>query len=212
MGNRTFINVKLEEDTEQLEEVVVVAYGTQRKKDLTGAITQIDSKIIGVQSTSSATKALEGSVPGIQVSAVDGQPGVDAGIRVRGLGSTKASASNALVVIDGVPAPMVDDLNPLAALNSSDIESITVLKDAASTALYGSRGANGVVLVTTKRGKSGKAQVSFNGRWGVNSIGNFNYGTVDNAADYYEYAWKSIYNSYRYGMKIQVCLKIGQRM
>ena len=72
MGNRTFINVKLEEDTEQLEEVVVVAYGTQRKKDLTGAITQIDSKIIGVQSTSSATKALEGSVPGIQVSAVDG--------------------------------------------------------------------------------------------------------------------------------------------
>lgn len=201
VGNRTFINVKLEEDTEQLEEVVVVAYGTQRKKDLTGAITQIDSKIIGVQSTSSATKALEGSVPGIQVSAVDGQPGVDAGIRVRGLGSTKASASNALVVIDGVPAPMVDDLNPLAALNSSDIESITVLKDAASTALYGSRGANGVVLVTTKRGKSGKAQVSFNGRWGVNSIGNFNYGTVDNAADYYEYAWKSIYNSYRYGMK-----------
>lgn len=198
--NQKSLVISLKEDNQALDEIVVVAYGTQKRKDLTGAITQIDSKVIGIQSASSATKALEGSVPGLQISTVDGQPGIDAGIRVRGLGSTKASSSNALVVIDGVPVPMVDDLNPLAALNSADIENITILKDAASTALYGSRGANGVVLVTTKKGNTGKAQVSFNGRWGVNSIGNFNFGTIDNAKDYYEYAWKSIYNSYRYGV------------
>ena len=200
VGNQKVIDVTMTEDSEQLEEVVVVAYGTQKKKDLTGAITQIDSKVLSTQSTSSATKALEGAVPGLQVSAVDGQPGFDAGIRVRGVGSTNADAANALIVIDGVPST-AEGTDPLSTLNSSDIENITVLKDAASTALYGSRGANGVVLITTKKGKQGKAQVSFSGRWGWNSIGNFNFGGIDNAADYYEYAWKSIYNSYRYGVE-----------
>ena len=200
VGNQKVIDVTMTEDSEQLEEVVVVAYGTQKKKDLTGAITQIDSKVLSTQSTSSATKALEGAVPGLQISAVDGQPGFDAGIRVRGIGSTNADAANALIVIDGVPCTYADGADPLSTLNSSDIENITVLKDAASTALYGSRGSNGVVLVTTKKGKQGKAQVSFSGRWGWNSIGNFNFGGIDNAADYYEYAWKSIYNSYRYGV------------
>lgn len=201
VGNQKYLNIRMEEDSEQLDEVVVVAYGTQKRKDLTGSLTQIDSKVIGVQSVASATKALEGTVPGLQISAVDGQPGIDAGIRVRGIGSTNLNSSSALVVVDGVPIPNGDDnLNPLAAVNSQDIASITVLKDAASTALYGSRGANGVVLITTKKGQSGKAQVSFSGRWGVNSIGNFDYGRIDNAKDYYEYAWKSIYNSYRYGV------------
>jgi TonB-linked SusC/RagA family outer membrane protein len=200
VGNQKVINVTMVEDSEQLEEVVVVAYGTQKKKDLTGSISSIDSKILTTQSTSSATKALEGAIPGLQVSAVDGQPGFDGGIRVRGIGSTNADAANALIVIDGVPCTYADGADPLSALNSSDIENITVLKDAASTALYGSRGANGVVLVTTKKGKQGTAQVSFSGRWGWNSIGNFNYGGIDNAADYYEYAWKSVYNSYRYGV------------
>ena len=200
VGNQKVINVTMVEDSEQLEEVVVVAYGTQKKKDLTGSISSIDSKILTTQSTSSATKALEGAIPGLQVSAVDGQPGFDGGIRVRGIGSTNADAANALIVIDGVPVTYADGADPLSTLNSSDIENITVLKDAASTALYGSRGANGVVLVTTKKGKQGTAQVSFSGRWGWNSIGNFNYGGIDNAADYYEYAWKSVYNSYRYGV------------
>ncbi|MBE6300435.1 MAG: SusC/RagA family TonB-linked outer membrane protein, partial [Parabacteroides distasonis] len=200
VGNQKVINVTMVEDSEQLEEVVVVAYGTQKKKDLTGSISSIDSKILTTQSTSSATKALEGAIPGLQVSAVDGQPGFDGGIRVRGIGSTNADAANALIVIDGVPVTYADGADPLSTLNSSDIENITVLKDAASTALYGSRGANGVVLVTTKKGKQGTAQVSFSGRWGWNSIGNFNFGAIDNAADYYEYAWKSVYNSYRYGV------------
>ncbi|MBR5297260.1 MAG: TonB-dependent receptor [Parabacteroides sp.] len=200
VGNQKVINVTMVEDSEQLEEVVVVAYGTQKKKDLTGSISSIDSKILTTQSTSSATKALEGAIPGLQVSAVDGQPGFDGGIRVRGIGSTNADAANALIVIDGVPVTYADGADPLSTLNSSDIENITVLKDAASTALYGSRGANGVVLVTTKKGKSGTAQVQFSGRWGWNSIGNFNFGGIDNAADYYEYAWKSVYNSYRYGV------------
>lgn len=197
VGNQTVLNIRMLEDTEQLDEVVVVAYGTQKKKDLTGSLSQIDSKVIGVQSTSSVTRALEGSVPGLQTASVDGQPGLDMGIRVRGVSSANGNSSSALIVIDGVPA---QNDNPLSNLNSQDIESVTVLKDAASTALYGSRGANGVVMITTKRGKAGKTQISFDARWGWNTAGQFQVNRMDKASEYYEYAWKSIYNSYRYGV------------
>lgn len=196
VGNQKFFAIKLAEDNEQLEEVVVVAYGTQKKKNLTGAMTQIDSKVVGLQSVSTVSKALEGAVPGLQVSSVDGQPGIDMGIRVRGVGSATGNGT-ALVVIDGVPA---QNENPLSTMNPQDIASVTVLKDAASAALYGSRAANGVVLITTKKGATGKTKVSFDGRWGWNSIGPFNVNAIDDAAEYYEYAWKSIYNSYRYGV------------
>ena len=197
IGSQTKVDVVLADETIGLEEVVAIAYGTVKKKDLTGAITTIDSKLISVQSTSSATQALEGTVAGLQVSAIDGQPGLDMGIRVRGVGSANLNSSGALVVIDGVPA-QID--NPLSTINSSDIANITVLKDAASTALYGSRGANGVVLVTTKKGQTGKTNISFSARCGVTSVGPYKLGTIDNSKDYYEFAWKSIYNSYRYGM------------
>lgn len=202
VSGKNTLSITLIEDTQKLDEVVVVAYGTQKKKDLTGAISAIDTKLIGAQSSSSVSKILEGSVPGLQVSSVDGQPGLDMAIRVRGIGSTNIASSGALVVIDGVPQNPDSGrgLNPLASLNPADISNITVLKDAASTALYGSRGANGVVLVTTKKGETGKAKVSFSARWGVNSIGPFNVGKIDNSADYYEFAWKSVYNSYRYGI------------
>jgi TonB-linked SusC/RagA family outer membrane protein len=197
VGNRRSINITLSEDAKTLSEVVVVGYGTQKRKDLTGSITQIDSKIVGVQNMSSVSKVLEGSVPGVNIASIDGQPGVDVGIRVRGLGSTSVGSSSALVVIDGVPA--LND-NPLSQINAQDIASITVLKDAASTAIYGSRGANGVVLVTTKSGQSGKTKISVQARWGVNTTSGFDVGSIDNAADYYQYVWKSIYNSYRYGV------------
>lgn len=202
VAGKNTIYVQMKEDTQALDEVVVVAYGTQKKKDLTGSITAVDTKLITSQSASSVSKVLEGAVAGLQVSSVDGQPGFDMAIRVRGIGSTNISSSSALVVIDGVPqtSDAGSGLNPLASLNPSDIANVTILKDAASTALYGSRGANGVVLVTTQKGQSGKAKVSFSARWGVNSVGPFDVGKVDNAADYYEYAWKSIYNSYRYGI------------
>lgn len=197
VAGKTTINVSMQEETVGIEEVVAVAYGTARKKDLTGSISKIDSKLMTIQSTSTVTKALEGTIAGLQVSSVDGQPGTDMGIRVRGVGSANLNSSGALVVIDGVPA-QID--NPLSTINPADIASVTVLKDAASTALYGSRGANGVVLITTKKGQTGKTNISFTSRWGVNSVGPFNIGEIDNAADYYEFAWKSIYNSYRYGV------------
>lgn len=197
LGSSSVVNVVLKSDADFLNEVVIVGYGTAKRKDLTGSLTQIDNKLIASQNSSSATKALEGAVPGIVYASVDGQPGNDAGLRVRGLGSTNVGASNALVIIDGVPA---QGDNPLSNMNQEDIASITVLKDAASTAIYGSRGANGVILVTTKRGGSGRTKISFQARAGWNTVGSYKVGQVDNAAGIYEYLWQSIYNSYRYGV------------
>ena len=198
VGSQNVINVVLDANSEFLEETVVVAYGTAKKKDLTGAMTAIKGENIAAQNVSTISRALEGAAPGIQVSSVDGQPGLDMAIRVRGVSSTIDGSATALVVIDGVPA---QTSNPLSTINPSDIESISVLKDAASTALYGSRGANGVILVTTKKGEgTGKALVSFDSRIGWNSVGQFAMSNMTEASDIYEYAWKSIYNSYRYGV------------
>ena len=195
-GGSTTINVTLEDDAMGLEEVVVQAFGTAKKKDLTGSVSSIDSKLISSQSNSTLSKALEGSIPGLQVSSVDGQPGTDMGIRIRGIGTASQNNANALIVIDGVPNT---NSNVLATLNPKDVESITVLKDAASTALWGSRGANGVVMVTTKRGQQGKARVTFEGKWGMNMIGSNQAELMDSPADIYENAWQAIYNSVRYG-------------
>lgn len=197
VGNERYLRVKLLENAEQLDEVVVLGYGSQTRASLTGAVSQIDSKVIGIQNVSTVSKALEGSIPGLQVAAADGQPGVDMGIRVRGVSSATGNNASALIVIDGVPA---QNENPLSNMNPQDIASVTVLKDAASTAMYGSRGANGVVLITTKKGQSGKTRISFDARWGWNSIGSFNTSGMTSAADYYTYVWRSIYNSYRYGV------------
>lgn len=197
IGNKKFLDIRMLEDSEQIDEVVVIAYGTAKKKDLTGSMSAIDSRVIGVQNTTSASKALEGQVPGLQISTVDGQPGLDAAIRVRGVGSANLNSSGALVVIDGVPAQTE---NPLSNINQQDIQSITVLKDAASTAMYGSRGANGVVLITTKSGAKGKTRISFESRWGFNQAGPFNIDKIRDSDEFYEYAWQSIYNSARYGV------------
>ncbi|MFR4024669.1 MAG: TonB-dependent receptor plug domain-containing protein [Alistipes indistinctus] len=122
------INVTLEDDATALDEVVVQAFGTAKKKDLTGAVSSIDSKLISSQSNPTLSRALEGAIPGLQVASIDGQPGVDMGIRVRGIGSGTQNNSDALIVIDGVPNT---NSNALSSLNPKDIESITVLKDAA---------------------------------------------------------------------------------
>ena len=194
-GTSSTINVTLEDDATALDEVVVQAFGTAKKKDLTGAVSSIDSKLISSQSNSTLSRALEGAIPGLQVASIDGQPGVDMGIRVRGIGSGTQNNSDALIVIDGVPNT---NSNALSSLNPKDIESITVLKDAASTALWGSRGANGVVMVTTKKGQQGRAKVTFEGRWGINQQGPFKYEKIDDPAEMYEWAWQSIYNTARY--------------
>ena len=164
-GGSTTINVTLEDDATALDEVVVQAFGTVKKKDLTGSISTIDSKLISSQANSTLSKALEGAIPGIQVSSVDGQPGLDMGIRIRGIGSASQSNANALIVVDGVPYNNTYGYgkNVLSTINPKDVESITVLKDAASTALWGSRGANGVIMVTTKKGQQGKAKITFEG-------------------------------------------------
>ena len=196
-GGSSTINVTLEDDATALDEVVVQAFGTVKKKDLTGSISSIDSKLINSQSNSTLSKALEGAIPGLQISSIDGQPGVDMGIRIRGIGTASQNNANALIVIDGVPNT---NSNALAMLNPRDVESITVLKDAASTALWGSRGANGVVMVTTKKGQQGKAKVTFDAKWGINMIGsNGKPDLLRDPADYYEMTWEGIYNSVRYG-------------
>ncbi len=193
---QTRLNITLVEDTQALDEVVVIAYGTAKKKDLTGAVSSVDASIVSKQSNSTVSRALEGAAPGIQVASIDGQPGIDMGIRIRGASSASQNSSTALVVIDGVPA---QTNNALSSINPKDIENITILKDAASTALYGSRGANGVVLVTTKKGRSGKAKISFEGRWGINQMGPFEYEKISHPKDIYEHAWLAIYNDVRYG-------------
>jgi TonB-linked SusC/RagA family outer membrane protein len=195
--NRSVINVTLRDDQKQLDEIVVIGYGTAKKRDLTGSVSQVESRTISVQSNSTVTRALEGVVPGIQVSSIDGQPGLDMGIRLRGAGSTSQNSSNALIVIDGVPTEYP---NALASINPKDIESISVLKDAASTAVYGSRGANGVLLVTTKKGTRGKARITLESKVGANYLGNLRYDLMDNAKDIYEHSWLAIYNSARYGV------------
>ena len=200
VSGRDNLGVVLEEDTLFLDDVVVLGYNTSaRKKDLTGSITQISNKLIENQNTSSVSKILEGAVAGLNIASIDGQPGVDSGIRIRGVGSTQVNSSGALIVIDGV-AMSPDLSNVLSQLNPQDIASVTVLKDAASTAVYGSKGANGVVLITTKSGNSGRAKISFTAKLGVVTTAGFDVGAIDSAAGQYEFMWKSIYNSYRYGV------------
>jgi TonB-linked SusC/RagA family outer membrane protein len=195
VAGKSVINVTLVPDVAVLEQVVVVAFGTVKKKDLTGSISSLDPKLVAAQSNSTLTRALEGSVAGLQISSIDGQPGVDMGIRIRGLGTASQNNSNALIVIDGVPS---SQSNVLSILNPKDIEAVTILKDGASTSLWGSRGANGVVMVTTKKGKSGKAKITYDGRLGVNQQGPFDYEKIREPQDLYEYAWLSIYNAARY--------------
>ena len=159
--------VQLEEDASQLDEVVVVGYGEQSKRTVTSAITRVDGETLKDLPMPSPDQMLQGRAPGVQVTAASGEPGAGITVRVRGSTSINAS-SEPLYVIDGVPivsqnlarTTFGQPTNPLADLNPSDIESMEVLKDAAATAIYGARAANGVVLITTKRGKSGKPTIS----------------------------------------------------
>jgi TonB-linked SusC/RagA family outer membrane protein len=191
----TEINVTLVESATEIDEVVIVAYGTTRRKDLMGAVSTVDAKLIAAQSNSTVSRALEGAVSGLRISGLEGQPGIDLKILVRGFGSTDVGNSYALVVIDGVPT-QID--NALSIINPNDIANVTVLKDAASTALYGSRGANGVVLISTKKGTGGKTKVSFDARWGINAMTNNMPDLVRDPAAIYEHMWLLNYNTYRY--------------
>ena len=162
VGNRTTINITLAIDQKILNEVVVVGYGSQKKSQMTGAISSVSSKQIAELPITNARQALQGRAAGVDVVQAGSKPGAGPQIRIRGRRSFNAT-NDPLYVVDGIPiAGGIDDLNP------QDITSMEVLKDASSTAIYGSRGANGVVIITTKRGKSGKTEVSFDSYVGVN--------------------------------------------
>ena len=183
------VNVVLKSDAEALDEVMVVAYGTAKKSAFTGSAATIKNEKITSRQTSNVTNALAGQVAGVQTTSSTGQPGKDATVRIRGIGSISAS-NTPLYVVDGVPYD-----GEISAISTSDIESMTVLKDAASNALYGARGANGVILITTKRGKTGDARVTFDAKWGVNKRGIPSYETVSDPGKFYEMAYSAIYNA-----------------
>lgn len=188
VASASTINVVMAEDANILDEVVVVAYGTSSKEALTGAVTTINSEAIAKRSISNISTALEGSSPGVVVTAASGQPGSGQAIRIRGFGSFGASNSP-LYVVDGIP--INGDLN---AINPNDIESISILKDASSTALYGNKATNGVVIVTTKRGKSQVGELRFSASTGIVTRGIAEYDRID-AKQYYPIMWEALRNS-----------------
>lgn len=160
VGSQTVINVSMVEDIIQLEELVVIGYGTQKKGDLTGSVAVVDMDEAMKMSTNDITKAIQGQVPGVSIQS-GGEPGAVPQVNIRGIGTFGNNAP--LYIIDGVVAPIND-------LPVSNIESVQVLKDASASAIYGSRAANGVVIITTKRGKAGKVQVEYSGYYGIQNI------------------------------------------
>lgn len=154
------LQVKLVEDSQNLEEVVVVGYGVQKKVNMTGSVSQVDSKALESRPIQNVSSGLQGMMPGVQVTSGQGRPGQDgATIRVRGVGTL--NTADPYILVDGIETGTMNSVDP------NDIESISVLKDAASAAIYGSKASNGVILITTKRGKTGKARISYNGYVGI---------------------------------------------
>jgi len=183
VGNKSQINVTLSSDTQALTEVVVVGYGTQKKSQMTGAISSVGSKEIQELPITNARQALQGRAAGVDVVQPGSKPGAGPQIRIRGRRSFNAS-NDPLYVVDGIPLSSgIDDINP------NDIVSMEVLKDASATAIYGSRGANGVVIISTKRGKAGATVVSVDSYYGVNQ----ELGTIGvmNGAQFAEYKRES---------------------
>ena len=185
---RPNMRIMLTSDQKALDEVIVVAYGTAKKGTFTGSAGTMKADKIEKLQVSDLTRALSGQVAGVQVQSSNGQPGTSATIRVRGVSSINGS-NTPLYVVDGVPFD-----GDLSSIPASDIADITVLKDAASTSLYGARGANGIIMVTTKQGKQGKPIVNVNARWGQNSRAVSNYDVIKNPAQYLELEYAAIYN------------------
>ncbi|MGK6351681.1 SusC/RagA family TonB-linked outer membrane protein [Parapedobacter sp. DT-150] len=193
VGTSQTLNLVLEVFQEELDEVVVVAYGTVRRSDFTGSALTVDAKSLDKRPLSNPLVALQGAGPGVQTTAPSGVPGSSPGITIRGVGTLNAGSS-ALYVVDGVEYGEDGWSN----INPDDVASITVLKDAATIAMYGSRGANGVVMVTTKKGSTGKTSLDFKAQFGANTNGVPAYNTV-NAGEYYELMWEAYRNSLHFG-------------
>lgn len=190
VGGRSRIDIVLEEDTQELDEIIVVAFGTAKKEAFTGSAAVIKSDDISKRQQSNVAQSLAGKVAGVQIATSSGQPGSSPSVRIRGFSSLNAG-NDPLWVVDGMPYS--GDLNNI---NPNDIESITVLKDAASNALYGARGANGVVMVTTKKAKSREAVITFDVKWGVNSRAAKDYEYITDPAQFYELHYSALRNYY----------------
>jgi TonB-linked SusC/RagA family outer membrane protein len=188
VNGRSSVDVVMQVDTKGLNEVVVIAYGTANRKTFTGSLTQIDAKALQTRPVTNVFNALEGAAAGIQVNSGSGQPGAGPSIRIRGVGSINAS-SDPLYVVDGVPFT-----GDISSINTDDIESMSLLKDASSSALYGARAANGVVIITTKKGKRGGNHIQFKAMQGITSRAIPEYDRVD-AREYYPLMWESYRNS-----------------
>lgn len=186
------MTVKLSETASNLDEVMVVAYGTAKKSAYTGSASVVKADDLETALVSNATDALNGKVAGVQIQSFNGQPGSDPKVLIRGVGSINASTAP-LYVVDGIPYD-----GSISNLNTMDIESMTVLKDAASAALYGARGANGVILVTTKKGQSGSAKITVDARWGGNSRATSRYDMIRSTDQFTELVYQSLYNGYYY--------------
>ncbi len=172
VGNRQTINISMAEDLKALAEVVVVGYGTQTKRDLTGSVDLVTSKDFNKGSIVSADQLLQGKAPGVRITNNGGQPDSEPNIRIRG-GASLTANNNPLIVIDGVPIDNTNPAgvkNPLSLINPNDIESFSVLKDASATAIYGSRASNGVIIITTKKGSSGQPQFTYSGNVAIGAV------------------------------------------
>ena len=188
---RPNMRIVLTSDQSALDEVIVVAYGTQKKSSFTGSASNVNAKDMELRPVTTAVKALEGNVSGVQVTSGSGQPGSSPNIRVRGFGSINASSAP-LYVVDGIPY----DGN-LASINPADIESMTVLKDASAGALYGARGANGVVMITTKQGKAGKANVNWRSTVGWSNRALKKYDNV-NQKEFVQLFYEALRNDFQF--------------
>jgi TonB-linked SusC/RagA family outer membrane protein len=190
VGTQTLIPVPMEEQLSELDEVVVVGYGTVKKRDLTGSVASISAAKIAAVPASNAMQALQGNVPGILVSTTNWTPGSTPTVLIRGKRSILAS-NDPLYVVDGIPVT-----GGMSEIPPNEIESMDVLKDASATAIYGSRGANGVIIITTKKGKTGKVQVDYNGYYGAQTI--LNKTELMNGSEYADYVRESYRGAGRY--------------
>lgn len=191
LNGRAIVDVVMEPDAVSLDDVIVVAYGTQRKSSFTGAASQVSGETIKKMQVSNISKSLEGSMSGVQTTVGSGTPGSGSSIIIRGIGSISAS-QEPLIVVDGVAYS-----GSLNSIPTQDIESLTVLKDANANSMYGARGSNGVIIITTKSSKTGKAQINFEARYGLNRRGVPAYDVIgaEDAGAYYEMMYESISNS-----------------
>jgi TonB-linked SusC/RagA family outer membrane protein len=187
------MRVFLKSDAKTLDDVLVIGYGTSKKSAFTGSAVEVNSKDITAHVTASATNALVGKVAGITATSSSGAPGSAPTIRIRGIGSYAAS-STPLYIVDGVPTEL-----SVATINPEDIESMSVLKDASASAIYGNRGANGVIIITTKKAKNNQdAEIKVDMKWGSNSRLIPRYDIIKNPAEYYETQYKAMFNSQYY--------------